>query len=178
MRPTRKSQLYFGALLVLIFAVVWAPLLRAETQLFPAGLALNKYGSGEFRRFGFLIYEAVLWAATDPVKPPIALELTYRRAIPGRKIVDASVEQMRDLGANENSLSAWAEAMAAIFPDVSPGDQITGIYRSDSAIFFYNNRPIGQIDDPEFARLFFGIWLDSRTSEPRLRNQLLGQRAG
>lgn len=175
MKPIKKRLLYYATTLLLVFATFQAQSLRAETQLFSAGLVLNKYGSGEFRRFGFLIYEAVLWAATDPGKPPIALQLTYKRAIPARKIVDASVQQMRDLGADENSLSYWAAAMSAIFPDVSPGDQITGIYRSDSAKFFYNNRPIGQIDDPEFARLFFGIWLDPRTSEPGLRNQLLGQ---
>lgn len=34
-------------------------------------------------------------------------------------------------------------------------------------------RPAGEIADPEFARLFFGIWLDARTSEPGLRQTLL-----
>ena len=63
--------------------------------------------------------------------------------------------------------------MAKIFPDVKPGDQIVGIYRAGAATFLYNNREIGQINDPEFARLFFGIWLDPRTTEPKLRNRLL-----
>ena len=178
MRPIHKRLLYCATTVLLVFATFQVPSLRAETQQFPGELSLSKYGSGEFRRFGFLIYEAVLWAATDPEKPPIALQLTYKREIPGKKIVDASVQQMRDLGADENSLSNWAVAMAAIFPNVRPGDQITGIYRPGTAAFFYNNRPIGEIDDPEFARLFFGIWLDPRTSEAQLRNQLLGQRAG
>jgi hypothetical protein len=29
------------------------------------------------------------------------------------------------------------------------------------------------VPDPEFSRLFFGIWLAETTSEPRLRNALL-----
>jgi len=30
------------------------------------------------------------------------------------------------------------------------------------------------IADPEFARLFMGIWLSDRTSEPKMRQALLG----
>jgi hypothetical protein len=41
--------------------------------------------------------------------------------------------------------------------------------------FFRNGTPIGDIDDREFARAFFAIWLDPRTSEPELRKQLLGE---
>jgi hypothetical protein len=29
------------------------------------------------------------------------------------------------------------------------------------------------VKDVNFARLFFGIWLDERTSEPKMRAQLL-----
>ena len=150
----------------------------AETRLFGGNLSLQKYGTGELRRFGFLVYEAQLWAGANPADPPVALQLTYKRDIAGSKIVAASIDQMRALGAGEQQLGAWAGAMARIFPDVKPGDQIVGIYRPGSATFLYNNREIGQINDPEFARLFFGIWLDPRTTEPKLRNQLLQPRAG
>jgi hypothetical protein len=40
-----------------------------------------------------------------------------------------------------------------------------------------NDKPIGNIDDAEFARAFFAIWLDPKTSEPSLRKQLLGLNA-
>lgn len=143
-----------------------------------ASASLKPYGSGEFRRFGFLVYEAQLWAGNNPLEPPIALQLTYKREIAGSKIVDASVDQMRALGADEKRLEVWAAAMSKIFPNVKPGDQIVGIYRSGSAIFLFNNREVGQVNDPEFARLFFGIWLDPRTSEPILRERLLMRGAG
>lgn len=151
---------------------------QAETRDFSGGLTLKKYGSGELRRFGFLVYEAQLWGAANPVEPPIALQLTYKRDIAGAKIVDASVDQMRELGANEKQLADWAGAMSRIFPNVKPGDQIIGLYQPGSATFFYNNREVGQIRDAEFARLFFGIWLDPRTSEPKLRSRLLQPGAG
>lgn len=145
----------------------------AETRLFSGNLNLQKYGTGELKRFGFLVYEAQLWAGANPGEAPLALQLTYKRDIAGSKIVAASVDQMRALGADEQRLGIWTAAMARIFPDVKPGDQIVGIYRPGVAVFLYNNREIGQINDPEFARLFFGIWLDPRTSEPKLRERLL-----
>ncbi|NCW90039.1 MAG: hypothetical protein EBV73_05775, partial [Rhodocyclales bacterium] len=118
------------------------------------------------------------WAGNNPMEPPIALQLTYKREIAGSKIVEASVDQMRALGADETRLAVWTAAMAKIFPNVKPGDQIVGIYRPGSAVFLYNNQEVGQVNDPEFARLFFGIWLDPRTSEPKLRERLLLRRAG
>lgn len=170
-----KSKLVLGCLAGFIGLVILIQpnVSYAETRLFTGSLNLQKYGSGEFRRFGFLVYEAQLWAGSNPAEPPIALQLTYKRDIEGAKIVTASVDQMRALGASETQLGAWATAMARIFPDVKLGDQIVGIYRPGSATFLYNNREIGQVNDPEFARLFFGIWLDPRTSEPKLRNRLL-----
>ncbi|MGP1684941.1 MAG: hypothetical protein ACTS8S_21670 [Giesbergeria sp.] len=39
--------------------------------------------------------------------------------------------------------------------------------------FLFNGQAHGQIDDPLFARLFFGIWLSPQSSEPTLRAALL-----
>ena len=151
---------------------------QAETLQFISGLTLHKYGTGELRRFGFLVYEAQLWGSSNPGEPPIALQLTYKRDIPGTKIVAASVEHMKELGATDKQLANWEVSMSRIFPNVKAGDQITGVYRQGSATFLYNNQEVGQINDPEFARLFFGIWLDPRTTEPKLRSRLLQTGAG
>ena len=136
---------------------------------------LKRWGSGEFRRFGFLVYEATLWAGgDDPLRPPLALKLTYKRNISGRDIAEASVKEIRKLGgADEARLAGWGEQMARIFPDVRPGDHILGLQLPDAARFFFNDRSIGTIDDPAFARAFFAIWLDEKTSAPDLRAALL-----
>ena len=140
----------------------------------PAG-GLTRWGSGEFRRFGFLVYEATLWAgADDPARPPLALKLTYRRNISGRDIAEASVKEIRNLElVDEARLKNWGEQMGRIFPDVRPGDQITGVHLPGVARFFLNERSIGDIDDPAFAEAFFAIWLDPQTSAPDLRAALL-----
>jgi hypothetical protein len=134
---------------------------------------LKRWGNGEFRRFGFLVYEATLWAGDDPQRPPLALRLDYKRNIAGFAIVEASVKEMRALGADEASLKRWGEAMARLFPDVKPGDCIVGQYEPEVARFYFNDRLLGRVEDPGFARAFFGIWLDARTSAPELRAALL-----
>lgn len=147
----------------------------------PAGplARLQRWGSGEFRRFGFLIYEATLWAGeTDPLRPPLALQLTYRRAIAGKAIAAASIEQMRRFGPGESQLARWGERLTGLFPDVKPGDRILGQQLPDQARFFHNERLLGAVESDEFAAAFFAIWLDARTSEPALRAALLARPGG
>lgn len=139
---------------------------------------LKRWGNGEFRRFGFLVYEATLWAGDDPQRPPLALRLDYKRNLSGVAIAEASVKEMRPMGGDEASLKRWGEQMAKIFPDVKAGDSIIGHYRPEGAAFIYNGRPAGEIMEPEFARRFFGIWLDPRTSAPDLRALLLKRPVG
>ncbi len=135
---------------------------------------LQRWGSGEFRRFGFLVYTASLWAGDDPLRPPLALQLTYKRNIAGAAIAEASVKEIRQLGlADEATLARWGTLMAGLFPDVRPGDAIIGEYRAGSAAFHFNGRPLGRVEDAAFARAFFAIWLDARTSAPDLRAALL-----
>ena len=140
---------------------------------------LTRWGTGEFRRFGFLVYEATLWAADDPQRPPLALKLTYKRNIDGAAIADASVKEIRNLGlADEATLRRWGEQMRQLFPNVKPGDYLVGHYQPEAARFYFNDQLIGSIEDAAFARAFFAIWLDPRTSAPDLRAALLRRAAG
>jgi len=57
---------------------------------------------------------------------------------------------------------------------VVQGDRITGVHLpGQGAEFWVNGQRAGLLADPQFARLFFGIWLDERTSEPQLRARLI-----
>lgn len=157
----------------LVLGMTLAPLCAFAAANPKAGL--QRWGSGEFRRLGFLVYEATLWAGDDPLRPPLALDLHYRRSIAGKVIARASVDEMRRLGADEASLTDWGEQMARLFPDVRDGDHILGLHRGDSARFLYNDHPLGEIADGDFARRFFAIWLDPQTRAPELRAALLRQ---
>jgi len=166
--PGRRRVLFMAGA---ASALLWQPLRAYASNAQVAGL--RRWGSGEFRRFGFLVYEATLWAGDDPQRPPLALRLDYKREIEGKAIAAASVKEMRRFVADESLLQRWGQQMQHIFPDVKPGDHLLGVHGSDGARFYQDGRLLGGIDSPGFADAFFAIWLDARTSAPELRAALL-----
>jgi hypothetical protein len=169
-----------GALLTLaasLAAGVQAPPLPpAVTSLAPS---LELRGGGELTFLGLSIYDAYYWSRLRDFASgqPFALDLHYHRKLDGGAIADRSVEEIAKQGhGSAEQRERWREAMRRIFPSVVKGDRLTGLHLPDgSARFFHNGRPIGDIADPGFARAFFGIWLDPRTSRPDLRRKLLGE---
>ena len=139
---------------------------------------LRPWGRGSFRRFGFLIYEASLWAGEDPLRPPLAIRLDYKRRISGKDIADASIREMRRFVTDEARLEMWGKQLEQVFPDVGDGDHLIGLWQPEGAYFYQDWRPLGHIDDALFARAFFAIWLDEQTSAPDLRTALLKTSAG
>ncbi|MBK9027247.1 MAG: hypothetical protein IPN98_05040 [Propionivibrio sp.] len=136
---------------------------------------LRRWGSGEFRRFGFLVYEATLWAADDPRSPASGPETHLSPQYRRRAYRRGQHQEIRKLGmADEATLNRWGELMTGLFPDVKPGDTIVGHYLPEGARFTFNEQP-HSIDDPP-SRAFFAIWLDPNTSEPDLRAALLRDR--
>jgi hypothetical protein len=62
---------------------------------------------------------------------------------------------------------------------VREGDRITGIQRpGQSTRLFVNGRFAGELRDADFTRLFFAVWLSEKTSQPRLRQDLLSGQGG
>ncbi len=141
----------------------------------------RRQGQGLMRFFGLSIYTIRLWAP-DPVSAeawaerPLALEIEYARSLDGAEIAKRSLQEMQRIGEfTPGQGEQWLAAMREAFPNVRGGDRITGFQRpGEMARFYVNGRAGKDIADALFARLFFGIWLSPRTSEPRLREALLG----
>jgi hypothetical protein len=140
---------------------------------------LQQLGSGSFRRLGFHVYDASLFApsaaSAAQLQAPLALRLEYRREIDAADIVDASLSELGKLGIDDQQRAAWAPLMANTFPNVKAGDAIIGRHEGHQARFALNEQPLGVIAAPGFADAFFRIWLDVRTSAPQLRRALLGE---
>jgi hypothetical protein len=136
-------------------------------------------GAGEFRLFGFEVYDARLWSATRPLAAdqPFALELIYKRDISRDDLVKASVDEIRRLSGtlvSPEQLAGWQVQMQQSFVDVQDGTRIIGVYLpGQGARFFVGQQLQHEVKDPQFARAFFDIWLDPRTRNPELRQQLL-----
>ena len=139
-------------------------------------------GSGTLRFMGLRIYDARLWlgataVGADWTAVPLALELDYARSLDGVRIAERSLSEMQRQGDIAADVAdRWLAAMKQLFPDVKAGDRITGVNVPGLGVrVFINGRLKGDVRDTTFARYFFGIWLSPKTSEPALRDNLLGK---
>ncbi len=140
--------------------------------------AAKKVGEARMTYIFWNIYDITLYAPQGiwQQDKPFALKLSYLRSLDGKKIADRSAEEMRKQGFTDKvKLAAWHAKMREIFPDVDKGIALTGINTEAGEVVFYkNNAEIGRIKDPQFSHVFFGIWLNEKTSAPDLRRKLLG----
>lgn len=157
------------------FAQVTAPEIGAELA------AAKLSGQGKLTYFGLHVYDARLWVqdgfrAAEFLRAPLALELEYARTLYGKLIAERSLDEMkRSSDITDAKATEWLAQMKNLFTDVNKGDRITGIQVPGVATrIFINGKLRGEVRDAEFTRLFFGIWLSPRTSEPKLRDALLG----
>ena len=174
---------------VIALALLSAAGVRAQSAAPPPEVATEipgakLQGSGTLRFLGLRVYDARLWtAATVPgadwaaAALALALELEYARSLDGVRIAERSLAEMRRQGEIAADVAErWLDAMKQIFPDMKAGDRITGVNVPGlGARFFTNGRLKGEVRDLGFARFFFGIWLSPKTSEPALRDALLGK---
>ena len=179
MKPLARQAVLTGAAGLFILQV-WASSLPSELRVALPTASLA--GQAKLSFWGFEVYQATLWvapgfSASSCADQAFALELAYLRDFSGADIAKRSLAEMaRQAPIRADQAARWGDQMRALFPDVKAGERLTGIHLSGvGARFVFNGRPLGEIADPEFARLFFGIWLSPQTSEPKLRLALLQQ---
>ena len=146
---------------------------------------LQTQGKATFRVLGLTIYDVSLstvaqFKASHYASVPLALELTYARSLSGQAIAERSLTEMRRAGSiDEVREAAWVASMRTAFPDVKAGDRLTGLHDGKGGVqFWFNGQHRHTLQDIEFARLFFGIWLAPTTSAPSLRERLLEKVGG
>jgi hypothetical protein len=133
-------------------------------------------GLGRLNFWGFHVYDANLYRGATKDSQEFALELKYQRSFSGEAIANRTAEEMKNLGVSDTQAIAWGKELASILPNVEPGQTIAAVYiPKQGTSFFYEGKKIAQIQGTDFAKAFFSIWLDSNTSVPKLRTELLGQ---
>lgn len=153
-----------------------------ELQGLIGGVRLQ--GQMRFRWFGLHVYDGRLWSAervgaADYAGREFALELAYARRLQGTAIAERSLDEMRRIAEfSDAQAEQWRAFMRGAFPDVQPGDRLTGWHRPGLGVrFFHNAQATRSLADAGFATRFFGIWLSPRSSVPALRQALLGEPA-
>jgi hypothetical protein len=139
-------------------------------------------GEGVFSWSVFRFYSARLLTPSgtfDPAKP-FLLDLQYLRALTGPQIVSTSLDEIARLfDVSEKQRGDWSRALLDMIPNVVLGDRLIGWFVPEQTVrFFSATQSLGQIQDPDFVRMFSAIWLDERTRSPQLRLALLGPAQG
>lgn len=138
---------------------------------------LRMLGEGTLRFFGIHVYDGSVWIPGDnySLTGLFALELRYAISVKGAELASQSVKEWKKQGMNDESkFKRWEAEMTRIFPDIKSGDRLVGVHLPGKGAAFYSaDKALGMIADPEFADAFFGIWLSDKTSEPKLRAQML-----
>ena len=182
-------RLHTTVVLLALCGPAWWPANAQTTAPEPALASalqnLGKVGTARLRYWGFDVYDANLYAPAGFdiqrfESQRFGLELSYLRGFKGTDIAERSIDEMKGLATlGPAQAQRWLAAMSALFPDVQRGDRITGVHLPGrGARFYLNDRLLGEIADDAFSRLFFGIWLSPRTSQPRMREALIQSMGG
>jgi hypothetical protein len=163
-------------LLIMLF---WVTFANAESFIQQHIPKAKQVSTARYSVFLFDVYDATFYTASGKpeVIMPFALKLAYLRSFKGEDIADRSAEEMREYqGIDEITLAGWHTQMRSIFPNVTKGDSITGVYPDQAECIFYkNNTLVGHVTDAQFCNAFFDIWFGKNTSAPKLREKLLTQ---
>lgn len=139
---------------------------------------LAPVGSAEMNKLFFHVYDASFWSDHGAImKAPYALSITYDMDFSKEDLIDRTVQELKQVSIlTDDALQHYAVQLGAIWPDISKGDRITAFTRNaKETVFYYNGKKVGSITDAKFTEAFFGIWLSEKTSEPKMRKELLGQ---
>ena len=163
-------------LLVLLSASVAIGIAREPLEL-PQHLSSAKLqGSGRLTWWGLHIYDASFYRVGSLSSPEFALDMRYQKSFSGKSIANRSVEEMKRIGVPDDQANSWGKELISFLPNVESGQTLTAIYSpKQGTSFYYEGKQIALIPGAEFPKAFFGIWLDPKTSAPKLRTELLGQ---
>ncbi len=166
-------------------SVVILMLLLTSNTVQAKPVVLNKLehiGSGEMTVLFWTLYQAEYYLEantsnedkTNTSKKRQALRLIYKKDIEAQKLIEATEDQWQHIKLSNPAIPSWLEALADIWPNIKPDDEITLYLDDKQHAYFYNkDRQLGIIKDVNFGPAFLAIWLSEKTSEPKLREHLL-----
>ncbi|EKP0276711.1 chalcone isomerase family protein [Aeromonas bestiarum] len=141
---------------------------------------LRAVGQGEMSWLWFKLYDATLYSASGRYEPghyPQALILTYAREIKRSDLLTATAEEWQRLGLGSDAdRRRWLDQLAVLWPDVGVGDRLA-FYVDEAGFghFWWHERPLGSLADPQFSAAFLAIWLADNSRDPALTRRLRGQ---
>ncbi len=176
-----------GAALILL-AWFTTSAVQASTD-FPARLTLENHqlervGIGAVRYAGLIhVYDAALYAPSDQRSAdildagiPKRLEIVYHRALDAERMAEAAqrtLERQHGMAMMER-WQPHIDRLHAAYRDVARGDRFALAMSPARGLWLeFNGQEVVHIEDVEFGRLYFGIWLGDPPLSASLRDALL-----
>ena len=147
---------------------------------------LEKHGTGEFRYLGFIkVYEAELYVQTPAAAEEIldgktsrCLKLQYSVALKADDFRKSAIKILSRQHSPETleRVKSEIERLHNAYREVGEGDSYSLCYDAENqtTTLSLNQQELVSIASPEFAEIYFGIWLgENEPLDEELRKQLL-----
>ncbi len=143
-------------------------------------LTYKEVGRAKFSVLFWDIYNSTLYTKSGQylhgkTHEPLLFKIEYLKDISTDYLLERTIEQWQHLQIPESQYSPFIPKLKAIWPNISAGDSLVMLVKNEQSVFYFNNVKVGVIQAPEFSRLFLDIWLSPKTSQTKLRAQLLGE---
>ena len=157
--------------------LVWITVLSLS-----AGVSANRdefklIGQAKLKWLMLDIYESSVYSKTgnfSPKSTEILFTIRYLRGFSSDQIIRQTYKEWVHLGIATDYINEWSDGLKKIFPDVDKDDELSLLVKeSGEHEFFFNDLPVGSVNDNEFAFAFLDIWFSESTSRPKLRMKLL-----
>lgn len=140
---------------------------------------LKRVGQGEMSWLFIDLYQAALYSSSGKYQDkvyPQALKISYRRDIDKDDLVTATQKQWKKLSLDDALYQPWLKKLTQLWPDIQKGDELVFMVETDGGgLFYHNNQLLGGVNSKQFSNAFLSIWLSPKTTEPKLRRQLIGE---
>ena len=137
-------------------------------------------GTGTYRWFFLDVYDAQLWGpiVNNFYDHPLSLELKYKRNFKGDEIMKQTIQELVSAGVDLKINQGQIDELKKIIPDVQKGDSLRANYWPQKGLQFTLNstKDLGLLKDKEFSKLFLEYKQEKKTSDPVLRDKLLGKK--
>ena len=141
---------------------------------------LKEVGSATFTFLFWDVYRSSLYTTSGayPLKnnhQVLVLNIEYLRDIEKSELIEQTIAQWQHIGLKEQEFSHFVVQLEEIWPNITAGDSLALLIDDETNHFYLNNQPIGVIQNNNFGQIFIDIWLSKKTSQPKLRKQLIGR---
>jgi len=184
----RLSSTSWNIIIVLITCLFFTKILYAtETVLSPNKEINGELNKSNFKRVGAAKFSVLFWdiyqstLLTTSGKYPLndkqeqlLFEINYLKDISSDELVKRTAEQWQHIGIAVDRYQTFIPKLKRLWPDISKGDTLSLVIKNQHSAFYFNQQYIGSITDASFGQHFINIWLAKNTSQPELREKLLG----